>query len=144
MIARIYYRHLLHYTHIKIFIILIKLIFQNKIFNNIFGIFLKFFEGVITFAVEVWSWKLCQIKDPLVFGAANRGSVNQNIVLHFKTKWRTIKRDDQTILRAQCFDSQNRGLQHQRQMDLWSVITSKTKLPQQQWSHLQNLCILLD
>ena len=23
-----------------------------------------------TFAVEVWSWKLCQIKDPLVFGAA--------------------------------------------------------------------------
>ena len=39
------------------------------------------FGGVITFAVEVWSWKLCQIKDPLVFGAANRGSVNQNIVL---------------------------------------------------------------
>ena len=34
-----------------------------------------------TFAVEVWSWKLCQIKDPLVFGAAIRGSVNQNIVL---------------------------------------------------------------
>ena len=39
------------------------------------------FGGVITFAVEVWSWKLCQIKDPLVFGAANLGSVNQNIVL---------------------------------------------------------------
>ena len=39
------------------------------------------FGGVVTDAVEVWSWKLCQIKDPLVFGAANRGSVNQNIVL---------------------------------------------------------------
>ena len=39
------------------------------------------FGGVSLFAVEVWSWKLCQIKDPLVFGAANRGSVNQNIVL---------------------------------------------------------------
>ena len=37
--------------------------------------------GVITVVVEVWSWKLCQIKDPLVFGAAIRGSVNQNIVL---------------------------------------------------------------
>ena len=34
-----------------------------------------------TVAVEVWSWKLFQIKDPLVFGAAIRGSVNQNIVL---------------------------------------------------------------
>ena len=40
------------------------------------------FGGVITFAVEVWSWKLCQNKDPLVLYAANRGSVNQNIVLH--------------------------------------------------------------
>ena len=28
------------------------------------------FGGVITDAVEVWSWKLCQIKDPLAFGAA--------------------------------------------------------------------------
>ena len=34
-----------------------------------------------TFAVKVWSWKLFQIKDPLVFGAAIRGSVDQNIVL---------------------------------------------------------------
>ena len=34
-----------------------------------------------TFAVEVWSWKLFQIKDPLVFGAPIRGSVDQNIVL---------------------------------------------------------------
>ena len=68
-------------THIKIFIILIKLIFQNNIFNKICGIFLTLFGDVATFAVEVWSWKLCQIKDPLVFGAAIRGSVNQNIVL---------------------------------------------------------------
>ena len=68
-------------AHIKIFIILIKLIFQNNIFNKICGIFLIFFGNMATFAVEVWSWKLCQIKDPLVFGAAIRGSVNQNIVL---------------------------------------------------------------
>ena len=60
-------------THIKIFIILIKLIFQNNIFNKICGIFLIFFGDMATFAVEVWSWKLCQIKDPLVFGAAIRG-----------------------------------------------------------------------
>ena len=39
------------------------------------------FGGVITVAVEVWSWKLLQIKDPLVFGAPIHGSVNQNIVL---------------------------------------------------------------
>ena len=39
------------------------------------------FGGVITVAVEVWSWKLFQIKDPLVFGTAIRGYVNQNIVL---------------------------------------------------------------
>ena len=39
------------------------------------------FGSVITVAVKVWSWKLCQIKDPLVFGAAIRGSVNQNIAL---------------------------------------------------------------
>ena len=71
----------MYYTHIKIFIILIKLIFQNNIFNKICGIFLIFFGDMATFAVEVWSWKLCQIKDPLVFGAAIRGSVNQNIVL---------------------------------------------------------------
>ena len=37
---------------------------------------------MITFSVEVWSWKLCQIKDPLVFGAAICSSVNLNIVLH--------------------------------------------------------------
>ena len=40
------------------------------------------FGGVVTISVEVWSWKLCQIKDPLVFGAAICGSVNLNIVLH--------------------------------------------------------------
>ena len=46
-----------------------------------------------TFAVEVWSWKLCQIKDPLVFGAAIRGSVNQNIVLRrvIKTMRRQVR-----------------------------------------------------
>ena len=40
------------------------------------------FGGVMGFAVRVWSWKLFQIKDPLVFGAAIRGSVNQNISKH--------------------------------------------------------------
>ena len=38
------------------------------------------FGGVMGFAVRVWSWKLFQIKDPLVFGTAIRGYVNQNIV----------------------------------------------------------------
>ena len=79
--------------HIKIFIILIKLIFQNNIFNKICGIFLIFFGDMATFAVEVWSWKLCQIKDPLVFGAAIRGSVNQNIVLRRTLNQRTDERD---------------------------------------------------
>ena len=64
--------------HIKIFIILIKLIFQNNIFNKICGIFLIFFGDMATFAVEVWSWKLCQIKDPLVFGGTIHRSVDQN------------------------------------------------------------------
>ena len=71
-----------YYTHTEIFVTLIKLIFQNIFFNKFCGISPTFYGGVITFAVEVWSWKLCQIKDPLVFGAAIRGSVNQNIVLH--------------------------------------------------------------
>ena len=49
-----------------------------------------------TFAVEVWSWKLFQIKDPLVFGAAIRGSVNQNIVLRrvIKTTRRQARLSD--------------------------------------------------
>ena len=68
-------------THIKIFIILIKLIFQNIFFNKFCGIFPIFFGDMATFAVKVWSWKLFQIKDPLVFGAPIHGSVNQNIVL---------------------------------------------------------------
>ena len=54
------------------------------------------FGGVITFAVEVWSWKLCQIKDPLVFGAANRGSVNQYIMLR-RVVWSSHSS-------ARCFD----------------------------------------
>ena len=51
------------------------------------------FGGVITVAVEVWSWKLFQIKDPLVFGAAIRGSVNQNIALRrvIKTTRRRVQ-----------------------------------------------------
>ena len=65
----------------KIFIILIKLIFQNIFFNKFCGIFPIFFGDMATFAVEVWSWKLFQIKDPLVFGTAIRRYVNQNIVL---------------------------------------------------------------
>ena len=63
-------------SHIKFFIILIKLIFQNIFFNKFCGIFPIFFGDMPTVAVEVWSWKLFQIKDPLVFGAAIRGSVN--------------------------------------------------------------------
>ena len=39
------------------------------------------FGDVINVAVEVWSWKLCKIKDSLAFNAAICGSVNQNIVL---------------------------------------------------------------
>ena len=57
-------------SHIKIFIILIKLIFQNMFFNKNCSIFLIFFGDVATFAVEVWSWKLWQIKDPLAFGSS--------------------------------------------------------------------------
>ena len=68
-------------SHIKFFIILIKLIFQNIFFNKFCGIFPIFFGHMATFAVKVWSWKLFQIKDPLVFGTAIRGYVNQNIVL---------------------------------------------------------------
>ena len=35
------------------------------------------FGDVINVAVEVWSWKLCQIKDSLAFDAAICGSVIQ-------------------------------------------------------------------
>ena len=101
-------------AHIEIFIILIKLIFQNIFFNKFCGISPTFYGGVITFAVEVWSWKLCQMKDPLAL--APRSTVL--IVLHIKTKQRAVERDDQTIIQARCFDSENRGLQHQRPMDL--------------------------
>ena len=71
-----------------------------------------------TFAVEVWSWKLFQIKDPLVFGTAIRGYVNQNIVL------RRVKNNAPTsamirrLYAARCFDSHNGGLQCQTPMDL--------------------------
>ena len=68
-------------SHIKFFIILIKLIFQNIFFNKFCGIFPIFFGHMATFAVKVWSWKLFQIKNPLEFGTAIRGYVNQNIVL---------------------------------------------------------------
>ena len=54
------------------------------------------FGGVITVAVEVWSWKLFQIKDPLVFGTAIRGYVNQNIVLR-RVVWSSRSS-------ARCFD----------------------------------------
>ena len=59
------------------------------------------FGGVITDAVEVWSWKLCQIKYPLVFDAPIRGSVNQIIALLIKTKPRGDERDDYAV---RCFD----------------------------------------
>ena len=59
------------------------------------------FGDVINVAVEVWSWKLCQIKDSLAFDAAICGSVNQ---LYTAT--------------ARCFDSLNRRLQRQRPMNL--------------------------
>ena len=45
------------------------------------------------------------------------------------------------------FDMQydeNGELRRQTPMDLKSGITSKTKLPQQKWTHLQNLCIKVD
>ena len=37
-----------------------------------------------------------------------------------------------------------RESRRQTPMDLKSGITSKTKLPQQKWTHLQNLCIKVD
>ena len=58
-----------------------------------------------TFAVEVWSWKLCQIEDPLVFDAPIRGSVmvlliktshcraGQNIELNATLFWRALQYD---------------------------------------------------
>ena len=55
------YLQIKYSTHIKIFIILITLIFQNNFLNKFCGIFPIFFGGVATFAVEVWSWKLFQI-----------------------------------------------------------------------------------
>ena len=42
------------------------------------------------------------------------------------------------------FDPLNGELRRQTPMDLKSGITSKTKLPQQKWTHLQNLCIKVD
>ena len=45
---------------------------------------------------------------------------------------------------VRCFDSLNSRSQRQRPMDLWSGITSKTKLLQKNWTHLQNLCIKVD
>ena len=54
------------------------------------------FGGVVTISVEVWSWKLCQFKDPLAFGAAIRGSVNQNTALR-----RIVEISRST---ARCFD----------------------------------------
>ena len=56
-----------------------------------------------TFAVEVWSWKLFQIKDPLVFGAAIRGSVNKTSCCVESSKQRADKRNDQTTLRSTMF-----------------------------------------
>ena len=71
-----------------------------------------------TFAVEVWSWKLCQIKDPLVFGAAIRGSVKQNIVLCSHQNNEPMSAMIRRLYAARCFDSHNRGLQCQTPMDL--------------------------
>ena len=62
---------------------------------------------MITVAVEVWSWKLYQIKDPLVFGAAIHGSVNLYIAQQNKTNRRAGERDDSTTYTVGCFDSRN-------------------------------------
>ena len=43
-----------------------------------------------------------------------------------------------------CLDPLNGELRRQTPMDLKSGITSKTKLPQQKWTHLQNLCVKVD
>ena len=72
-----------------------------------------------------------------MFGAAFRGSVNQIVVLHIKTKQRTVKRDDQTIM----FWFTKQQIAAPKPMDLKSGITSKTKLPQQQWYHFHNIDI---
>ena len=103
------------------------------------GISPRKFGGVTTFAVKVWSWKLCQIKDPLAFGAAICGSVNQNIVLHSVIKTMPRRTQWSYDYAVRCFDWINSRSRRQRPMDLWSVITSKTKLPQQMWPHLQKI-----
>ena len=57
------------------------------------------FGDVINVAVEVWSWKLCKIKDSLAFDVAICGSVNQNIVICVESsKQRTEECNDQKTL----------------------------------------------
>ena len=87
-------------SHIKIFIILIKLIFQNIFFNKFCGISPTFYGGIITFAVEVWSWKLCQIKDPLALEP-------QSAVpwISRESKHRAVERVKTTWHWARCFDA---------------------------------------
>ena len=61
------------------------------------------FGGVMGFAVRVWSWKLFQIKDPLVFGTTIRGYVNQNIVLRRIVDYRARRRVVLMTLRSTMF-----------------------------------------
>ena len=70
------------------------------------------FGDVINVAVEVWSWKLCKIKDSLAFDVAICGSVNQNIVICVES---SKKRAEEC---RKLYDSLNRRLQRQRPMNL--------------------------
>ena len=97
------------------------------------------FGSVITFAVEVWSWTLFQIKDPLAFGSSVCVSTNQNIVLH-NHRARCLV----VLFCCAMIWFMEPQIEHQTSMDLSSGITSKTKLLQKNWAHLQNLCIKVD
>ena len=122
-------------SHIKISHILLQKMFQG------YGI--GYLIPNHTWILEVWSLLLWKFG----LGSYSRFKIHWClapqfavfIVLHIKKKPRAVECDDHTIIQARCFDSQNRGLQHQRAMDLWSGITSKTKLPQQKWPYLQKI-----
>ena len=68
-------------------IILLNLIFETSVLSIFCGIFIPKFGGVIHFAVEVWSWKLCQIK--FFIGVWRR---NPRLARRIKTNHRVTSR----------------------------------------------------
>ena len=55
-----------------------------------------------------------------------------------------LQRPPKKVRKFCCFDLLNGESRRQTPMDLKSGITSKTKLLQKNWTHLQNLCIKVD